>query len=977
MLINFNDNPIWIHSILDNLVLHRAIYNPKIRAIFQALINQPDWNHALLNTHLLHLLEVNTLETATISQWRIGLRQFRYAAVAALSYLDGIKKDLINGDNEEQSKQLLTQIMHNMSVWADWALYWCVQVTGKQLAHRYGEPLDQYNQPIDLQIIAMGKLGGYELNVSSDIDLIFLARSLSGETKGVEIQGVLRRCSNNDFMQMWARELIALLSTLTENGFAFRVDMMLRPHGSAGLLVQEHAMLEDYLVTQGRMWERLAWLKARPVYTPCFETNTMHKNNHLIWKAIIEPFVYRRYLDFTVLDALRDLHGRIRRERRLIESNPYQGLDVKLSRGGIRELEFWLQGQQLIRAGRNASLRTKDTLNTLLVMSDAGVITADICTLMTQSYVFLRRTEHAVQYINDAQTHCLPIDSIERSIIAKRLGFNCVQVFDETIAYTMTSVANQFDTLFSSDLLHESSHTLRRIDSTIMCEYQAAYIQSILDTIQVWPLNDSSRLAVNAIIETCILNMFQTDIKVIQAVHYKNDFTVCLSKHSNDQQELNNLKKIDLIVQRLLAFLKTISRRKTYLDLLLTYPPVLSRVQALMVASPFAAQYLHSHPILIDELIEGRGFHCIKDQAYWDLEKQRLWHRLNQLDEEAQLHVLCESHHAWVLRILMQDKTQAMGGDLAITEVSDALSMAADLILETALCCVNQLMQGTFEVPEGLGIIAYGKLGGKELGYGSDLDIVFIYDESLAKQSLLYTPTRYVRLVQRLISWLNVQTISGRLFEIDTALRPNGQAGMVLTTLHAFTEYQLGQAAGTHAWLWEHQAISRARLCVGNNALQQLFNALRTKILCLSREDSVLKTEIMGMRERIALDKKNRVPDSFFDVKYSTGGMIDIEFAVQYVVLRYAAQYPDLCQNIGNVALLKVMGKLGLIPIDLADTVGHLYKKLREIQHRCQLQLYTRNIIELNNVYKMDILPFIKSVRLLWETLHINFLEHN
>jgi [glutamine synthetase] adenylyltransferase / [glutamine synthetase]-adenylyl-L-tyrosine phosphorylase len=941
-----------INPIFDTAVSRRASLNPSILALFTALVEQPSWTMGLFNTHIQQLFNVDRLDTLTVQQWHTGLRQLRYAAVAALAHLD---YSLSASKNQGVA---LETVVHNMSTWADWALAVAVKVTGKQLAKRYGQPVDEYQQPIDLQVVAMGKLGGYELNVSSDIDLIFLARTLNGDTTGVDVQGILRRCSNNEFMQFWAKDVIALLSTNTEYGFAFRVDMMLRPHGSAGLLVQEHAMLEDYLTTQGRMWERFAWLKARPVYTVCFETNEVHQQSHLLWKTIVEPFVYRRYLDFTVVDALRDLHQRIRRERRRFELNAHHGIHLKLARGGIRELEFWLQGQQLIRAGRDASLRTKDTLSTLAAMNNAGIISAELCGEMTRHYIFLRCAEHAVQYIDDAQTHYLPVASDARAVIATYLGFMNLDVFDQTIADTMTAIANQFDSLFASDTSSKTMDT-QEIDATIVVEIERPYIQTALDTIQTWPLSDSSRLALITIVETCAHNILQPIAQL-------------------DSSNALNLERLERVFQRLLDFLKTISGRKTYLDILLNYPPVLSRVQALMVASPFAAQYLRSHPVLIDELIEGRGAYSVQDNAYWEMEKARLWRRLQGLDEEGRLHILCESHHAWVLRILMQDETQGMSGHLSILEVSDALSKAADLILEAALCCVNELLKGDFSIPVGFGIIAYGKLGGKELGYGSDLDIVFIYDETLAMQSLEYSPTRYIKLTQRLTSWLSLQTSSGRLFEVDTALRPNGQAGMILTTLQAFADYQMGQTAGTHAWLWEHQAISRARLCVGEVDLKASFDALRRTVLCLPRDNCILKHEVVAMRQRIALDKKNHVPKESFDVKHSPGGMIDIEFAVQYVILRYAAQYPELCENIGNIALLKRMSQVGIIPIELAYTVGDLYKHLRKIQHHCQLNLQTRGLIDLDKINESDKVIFnqLDSVKQLWQLLQIEAVNH-
>jgi [glutamine synthetase] adenylyltransferase / [glutamine synthetase]-adenylyl-L-tyrosine phosphorylase len=933
----------------DTLVLRRARAQPNIWAVAQALQAQINWDESLLNTQIKTLLPPDTLEPASES-WHVALRQFRYAAVAALACIDDQNKhdsashSLNNSvGNTAQHTTLLSVVVSNMSVWADWALQHAVRVVGHEGSTRYGKPIDNQGATIDLQVIAMGKLGGYELNVSSDIDLIFLARTLDGDTAGVNVQGVLRACSNNEFMQQWAKGVVALLSSNSEQGFAFRVDTLLRPHGRSGPLVLEHASLEEYLLTQGRMWERLAWLKARAVQTPCFESNLIHLEHHAAWQTIVSPFVYRRYLDFTVLDSLRELHGRIRRERNTIEANPNQGLHLKLARGGIRELEFWLQGQQLIRAGRDPSLRGKDTLGTLVAMADAGVITLDLAQSMAHHYVLLRRAEHAVQYVEDAQTHHLPVDDGARLNIAKAVGFTDLVQFDSAISQAMLAIATQFDRVFAH---RQDVNTQANIaPNDIM---HPPHIQIALEQVQQWPLNDASRLSVLALLDAC----------------------------ADPEGDVATF-------DRLVAFIKSISKRKTYIDLLLTHRPALSRVKALMAASPFAAHYLHSHPALIDELIDGHSLQSAMNPEYWQLERQRLLTRLNDLDEETQLHVLCEAHHAWVLKILVQDAAQNMSGTLDVRAVSDCLSQAADLILEATLCCVNQALQGDFSLPVGLGIIAYGKLGGKELGYGSDLDIVFVYDDTLAKESLnnnnnnnnndsQYTDdmsTRYAKLVQRLMSWLSVHTAAGRLFEIDTALRPNGGAGKILSTIEAFSEYQIGHAPGTHAWLWEHQAISRARLAVGDKRLAVQFDALREQILCLPRELNTLKNEVISMRKRIASDKKSQVADHLFDAKNSAGGMIDIEFAVQYAVLRYARTYSDLRGNTGNVALLKVMAQAGLIESALAQQVGHVYMYWRKAQHRCQLQLQSRVYLHSESPEHLAMQGGIAAVAQLWQVL--------
>ncbi len=884
-----------------SVVAQRVAQSPTLAAAKNALLSAGAWNEACLAQQAQALCDGSMTNAEPLA---VALRRLRRAAIAALAEQDGC-----------HSAPLET-ITGNITALADYTLHALLAATGQELALRYGVPTDAQGQPIDVQVVAMGKHGGCELNVSSDIDIIFLARDLDGDTAGVTVQGLKRSLSNSEFLNQWARRCVALMNAQTVDGFVFRVDTLLRPHGSEGPLVTAHGHLEDYLVTQGRMWERLAWLKARGVQTPVFESAAQHQAGHDAWQALVLPFVYRRYLDYTVIDALRELHGKIRDQRRSFEVKAHNGLHVKLARGGIREIEFWAQGQQLIRAGRNPSLRSRATLPALQALAAAGVIEPATAEALAFHYRLLRRAEHAVQYIADAQTHVLPADDAQRGKVAQFMGYASLTALDEALASCMEFVAQTFDVLFANAPQPAAAPAAALDDSA------TALITPYLERVQALPVPEGTRLLVSALI-----------------------------------QQLSTLDAAAF--ERVANFVLSISRRKTYIDILLQHPPALARLQSLMAASPFAAQYLQNHPALLDELIDAAALYAPLTADFWLAERTRLVARLNGLDEETQLHVLREAHHAWVLKILAQDLTH----QIDVRAVSDALSIAADIALDAALCCVNFKQLGRYELPAGLGIIAYGKLGGKELGYGSDLDIVFVYDPQLAGDAA----NQYPRLVQRLISWLGVQTAAGRLFEIDTALRPNGQAGLMLTTLEAFAEYQVGQAAGTHAWLWEHQAISRARLCAGDMRLASGFESVREQVLALPRGEAVLKKEIIDMRAKVT--QGHTIPAGSFDAKHSAGGMVDIEFAVQYLVLRRAAAHPALRANVGNVALLRIAGEQGILPAALAQQAGAAYMALRTAQHRCKLAGQERAWVALGTPAAHALQAFTPCVSELWQAL--------
>jgi [glutamine synthetase] adenylyltransferase / [glutamine synthetase]-adenylyl-L-tyrosine phosphorylase len=941
----------------------KAAQQPALLAATQALIAQPVWDASLLLAQTQALCVAPVMATAS-EPLAVALRRLRSAAVAALAALD------------LSHAASLETVTGNITLLAEFALHTVLRSTGAELALRYGAPSDAQGQGIDIQVIAMGKMGGCELNISSDIDLIFLARTVQGDTAGVAVQGLLRQCSNSEFLNQWARSAVNLLNTPTADGFVFRVDTMLRPHGSAGPLVVEHAMLDDYLLTQGRMWERLAWLKARGVATPVFESPAAHAAGHAAWAAVVQPFVYRRYLDFTVVDALRDVHSRIRAERRSHEAKAGSGLHVKLARGGIRELEFWVQGQQLIRGGRDASVRPRGTLAALAALLRAGVIAAEAAADMAGQYRLLRRVEHAMQYREDAQTHTLPADAALRATTAQALGFDAAPALEAALLVGMNAVAAAFDGLFARhggdqardveglEASDEAGATLNTARTSAAGAAAAppnhtAWLQDWLDKAVQLPISDATRLVVNRLLR-----------QIAGLDSGKHGDTG--DDKRDDKHDKHDDHDVDIVreqLDRVAAFILSIAKRKTYLDVLVLHPPALARLQALMCASPFAAQYLHDHPALLDELIDTSTLYLAMDAAYWQTERQRAWARLEGLDEEAQLHVLREVHHTWVLRVLAQD----LAGRIDVRAVSDALSQAADIALDAALCCLNAKLYGRFDLPAGLVIIAYGKLGGKELGYASDLDIVFVYDPALAGEAAAFYP----RLVQRLISWLGMQTVAGRLFEIDTALRPNGQAGLMLSTVSAFADYQLGdfgqqgqqgRSAGTHAWLWEHQAISRARIGAGDRRVEQGFDAIRTQVLRLPRDPVALSAQVHEMRRKVA--QAHPVPEGLFDAKHSAGGMVDIEFAVQLMVLRHAAQHPALLGNVGNIALLHAGAQAGIVPAPVAVAAGLAYGLLRSVQHQCKLQGQLRAHIPLDSAAARQCLLYAADVQALWRCVN-------
>jgi len=811
---------------------------------------------------------------------------------------------LIRRDLEGQAN--LAEVVETMTRFADFAIQHHMAELHAEMVAAHGAPIGRDSGlPQELMVLAMGKQGGGELNVSSDIDLIFVYPEDGDTAAGPGQRGL----SNHEFFIRLGKKLIAALAEITEDGFTFRVDMALRPNGGSGPLAASLGMVEQYLIVQGREWERYAWVKARAV--------TGRAEDIAALDAIVRPFVFRRYLDFGVIDAIRNMHAQIRAEvNRQERLHPDRSNNVKLGRGGIREIEFLAQVFQLIRGGRDAALRDRSTRTTLRIIAEKGLLSHAIVYQLLASYTFLRNLEHRLQYLDDAQTHTLPANDADRQTVAQMMGLPDTATLLIQLEAHRQFVAGQFDEMFSDktsggegDINPQSSNECADPDNleAMVARFAAlgfadpdGAAKRLIATWQAPRLQSLPEASRNR-----LLGLVNAALPLIVQAAQE-------SSGGSQQATLG----------RLLDFFEAIARRSAYLSLLTEYPHTLARVIRMVHASGWAAQFLSQHPILLDELLDDRVRNAVFDpvEVAADLELQLA---SAPGDTERQMDILREIHHAQLFHLLAQD----LAGDLTVEKLADYLSALADTIVAAAIKAVWQTVATRHrEVPQ-FAVIAYGKLGGKELGYVSDLDVIFLYDD--ADQE---APAQYAKLAQRFITWMTSHTSAGILFDIDTALRPDGASGMLVSTVSAFEKYQ-----SNSAWVWEHQALTRARFCAGDAAIGQRFEQIREAVLRKERPPGgPLKQEVVAMRKRMVDAKPNHT--ALFDLKQDPGGMIDIEFIVQFLVLQHAAAYPQLTLNTGNIALLKLFGELGLIDPGLAARVGDAYRQLRKLQHQLRLQ---------------------------------------
>ena len=821
----------------------------------------------------------------------------------------------------------LDEVTGTMTALAELGVQRLVDAHARELAQVHGVPLGADGRPQDLLVVAMGKGGGGELNVSSDLDLIYVYDE-GGETRAQgEFADARRPLSNHEFFEKLARRLTTALSDVTVDGFVFRVDLRLRPNGDAGPIVVSCAMLEEYLIRQGREWERFAWLKGRVISARVFADATAFDAQVRALEQTVVPFVFRKYLDFNAIASLRGLHEMIRAETQKKSARGSAGHrahedNVKLGRGGIREIEFIAQTFQVMRGGREARLRSRRTLATLDTLAQLKLLQSAVCARLADEYVFLRRLEHALQYVDDAQTHLIPMADEEQARVAALLGIEASALRGRFLS-AREFVAATFDAVFLPPDSAPRPETPRpaavpvgaQRDDTLLARlealgYRAAQesvgrVRALLGSRRVLAASDAARAAMERLLERAI----ETIAGAARGEGAAHDIGP------------------DEVLARFIRLLDVIAGRSTYIALLNQYPQAFERVLRLLAASRWASDFLALHPILLDELLDERVSERDLELADWIAWGVNMRAQLGAHadDVERQMNLLRDSHHAQLFRLLLAD----LDGRLTVEKLADHLSLLADQAVALALEGAWRSLSRRHREQPVFAVIGYGKLGGKELGYASDLDLIFLFDDPHPD-----APEVYALLGRRLTNWLTAQTSSGVLFDIDLRLRPNGNAGLLVSSIEAFEKYQRNEGGGG-AWTWEHQALTRARFCCGDATLGARFERLRNEVLSRPRDRAQLLADVLTMRQKMHDGHPNRSP--LFDLKHDRGGMVDIEFIVQTLVLAHAHDHARLLGNLGNIALLGIAAEVGLIDAELARRCADAYRHYRRLQHRLRL----------------------------------------
>ncbi|MCR9030461.1 bifunctional [glutamate--ammonia ligase]-adenylyl-L-tyrosine phosphorylase/[glutamate--ammonia-ligase] adenylyltransferase, partial [Citrobacter amalonaticus] len=776
----------------------------------------------------------------------------------------------------------------------------------------WGTPCSQEGIPQPLLILGMGKLGGGELNFSSDIDLIF-AWPEHGST-----QGGRRELDNAQFFTRMGQRLIKVLDQPTQDGFVYRVDMRLRPFGDSGPLVLSFAALEDYYQEQGRDWERYAMVKARIMG----DTDGRYVDE---LRAMLRPFVFRRYIDFSVIQSLRNMKGMIAREvrRRGLKDN------IKLGAGGIREIEFIVQVFQLIRGGREPSLQSRSLLPTLSAIAALHLLPENDAEQLRQAYLFLRRLENLLQSINDEQTQTLPGDELNRARLAWGMNADSWSQLTETLEGHMANVRRVFNELIGDDETDTQEDALSEQWREL---WQDALQED--DTPPVLShLADDDRLRVLALIADFRKELDKRTIgprgrQVLDHLmpHLLSD--VCTRQDAS------------LPLSRITPLLVGIVTRTTYLELLSEFPGALKHLISLCAASPMVASQLARYPLLLDELLDPNTlYQPTATDAYRDELRQYLL-RVPEDDEEQQLEALRQFKQTQLLRIAAAD----IAGTLPVMKVSDHLTWLAEAMIDAVVQQAWLQMVARYGQPthlaeregRGFAVVGYGKLGGWELGYSSDLDLIFLHD---CPADVMTDGEReidgrqfYLRLAQRIMHLFSTRTSSGILYEVDARLRPSGAAGMLVTSTESFADYQKNEA-----WTWEHQALVRARVVYGDPQLTSQFDTVRRDVMTLPRDGKTLQNEVREMREKMRAHLGNKHRDRF-DIKADEGGITDIEFITQYLVLRYAHDKPKLTRWSDNVRILELLAQNDIMDEQEAMALTHAYTTLRDELHHLALQ---------------------------------------
>ncbi|MGY1881552.1 bifunctional [glutamate--ammonia ligase]-adenylyl-L-tyrosine phosphorylase/[glutamate--ammonia-ligase] adenylyltransferase [Pseudomonas reactans] len=822
----------------------------------------------------------------------------------------------------------LVQTCRDLSDMADASIDQAYQWLYQRHCVQFGTPTGRRSgEPQHMVILGMGKLGAVELNLSSDIDLIF-AYPEGGETVGVK-----RSLDNQEFFIRLGQKLIKALDPMTVDGFVFRVDMRLRPYGSAGALVLSFNALEQYYQDQGRDWERYAMIKARVV------AGDQVAGAQLL--DMLRPFVYRRYLDFSAIEALRTMKQLIQQEVRR------KGMadNIKLGSGGIREVEFIAQAFQLIHGGRDLSLQQRPLLKVLGTLEGQGYLPPAVIAELRNGYEFLRYTEHAIQAIADRQTQMLPDGPEDQARIAFMLGFADWTAFHERLMYWRGRVDWHFRQVIADPDEEEGEESELVVGG---------------EWLPLWEESQDEEAACRQLAE----GGFTDATKALKALAGLRSSPQLRAMQRLGRERLDAFiprllaqavehTNPDLVLERVLPLVEAVARRSAYLVLLTENPDALRRLLTLCAASPWIAEQITRFPLLLDELLnEGRLFKPpLAPELAAEL-RERLT-RIPEDDLEQQMEALRHFKLAHRLRVAASE----IAGSLPLMKVSDYLTWLAEAILEQVLALAwrqtvarhgsPQRVDGTLCDP-GFIIVGYGKVGGIELGHGSDLDLVFIHDGDPQAETDGAKPIDgaqfFTRLGQRIIHLLTTQTNSGQLYEVDMRLRPSGASGLLVSSLGAFDRYQQNEA-----WTWEHQALIRARVLVGSQDVGQAFEQVRAKVLGQQRDLAKLRQEVSEMRAKMRdnLGTKTTAAGTganafeataAFDLKQDAGGIVDIEFMVQYAALAWSAQHPSLLRYTDNIRILEGLEQVGLMPAADAHLLREVYKAYRSAAHRQALQ---------------------------------------
>ncbi|MDE2450659.1 MAG: bifunctional [glutamate--ammonia ligase]-adenylyl-L-tyrosine phosphorylase/[glutamate--ammonia-ligase] adenylyltransferase, partial [Gammaproteobacteria bacterium] len=811
------------------------------------------------------------------------------------------------------------ETLADLSDFADAAIQVAVAHARQALTARYGEPRSASGAVQPLVVVAMGKLGGRELNFSSDVDLVLLFPE-HGETDGS------RPIANEELFTRLGQGLIRLLEAATQDGFTLRVDMRLRPFGDSGPLVTSFASLEDYLSLHGRDWERYAYVKARPVTAP--------ERYAEIRAAALGPFVYRRYLDYGVFESLREMKALIEREvaRRELAGH------IKLGPGGIREIEFIAQAFQLIRGGRERRLQTSSLLQALDTLGELQLLPGAAVTELRGAYLYLRRLENSLQMLADSQVHQLPADRLSQERIALAMGATGWEALLAELGRHQAAVSAHFNRfVFGAADRGGMSVT---IDLGLLWGSQAesAALAESLGRAGFAASAQAAQMLLELRASALVRKLDEPGRRRLQALLPPLLADIGAAPLAGAEQLA--------VLRRIVSILEATGKRSAYFALLRESQPARSRLIEICRHGEFLVRQIASYPLLLDELVDERLLSELPGRDALARELQAAMEQLYGEDPGRQVEALCHFQRAAIFRIAVADLT----GRLPVMRVSDRLTEIAELIIARAIELAWRQITAQFGVPhcgEGaqrrpvsICAVGYGKLGGLELGYASDLDLVFLHDSRGDRQETdgsgpdarsIENPLFFVRLAQRLMHILTMHSAAGRLYEVDVRLRPSGKGGLLVTQIDAFADYQRGEA-----WTWEHQALLHARAVAGAPALCVEFERTRIDVLRYAVRRESLRDEVRSMRERMRREL-SKGGEGRVDLKQDAGGIADIEFLAQYWALKWARDYPPVAMFSDTIRQLESVASADLVPQATVDILTAAYRAYRTRTHHLSL----------------------------------------